>query len=295
MKPDYNRILASAPADRRDLFVATARRLGIAEQNVEKDFWVCWTLAALFQDRPNDAPRLLFKGGTALSKVFGLIQRFSEDIDVTVFREDLGEPVSIDELEAMSRKKRGAKLDEIRAACQKYLAEDLRGKLALRLTQVIGDVSGGRVVMDDIDPDGQTILIHYPSVFDVDPYVRAVVRIECGAKSALDPHSMFAVAPYIATDLSDFDLKVDGVTTILPERTFWEKVVIVHGLRAWFDHRGELRHAGQRVSRHYYDLHAMLPTETGTRALADRALGRECVRHAAMFFGRSDFQSGICR
>src|SRR5687767_4457680 len=137
MKPDYRRIIASSRDDRRDLFVTSARRVGITEQNVEKDFWVCWTLETLFEGRPAGAPRLLFKGGTSLSKAFGLIERFSEDIDITVFREDLGEPVSIDELEALSGKKRNAKLDEIRAACQRYLADDLRPQLASRLTDAI--------------------------------------------------------------------------------------------------------------------------------------------------------------
>jgi hypothetical protein len=143
--------------------------------------------------------------------------------------------------------------------------------------------------MDDLDPDQQTILVLYPSVFTVDSYVRPVVRIECGAKSALDPHGLSVIAPYIATDLPDVDLLVRNVTTILAERTFWDKVVIIYGLRAWFERRAELRQEGQRVSRHYYDLHAILPSATGERALADPALGKECIRHAMMFFGRPDF------
>ena len=289
MKPDYRRIIASPLDDRRDLFVAAARRIGMSEQNVEKDFWVCWTLEALFQGRPPGSPRLLFKGGTSLSKAFGLIERFSEDIDITVFREDLGEPVSIDELEALSGKKRGALLDEIRGACQRYLADDLRPQLAVLLADAIGVGSVADVVMDDHDPDGQTILVRYPSVFALDPYVRSVVRIECGAKSALDPHGASTLTPYVAVDVPDSDLTVENVTTILPERTFWDKVVIVHGLRAWYDRRGELRQEGQRVSRHYYDLHVILQTDIGARAVADRALAHECIRHAAMFFGRPDF------
>jgi hypothetical protein len=289
MKPDYRRLIRSSSADQRDLFVATARRVGTTEQNVEKDFWVCWTMAALFQERPAGAPRLLFKGGTSLSKAFGLIQRFSEDIDITVFREDLGEPLSIDELERLSAKKRRAKLDEIRAACQRYLVEELRPQLAVQLADARGAAAIADVVMDDLDPDGQTILVRYPSVVVPDPYVRALVRIECGAKSALDPHGIVALTPYVADDVSAFDLAVEAVTAILPERTFWDKIVIVHGLRAWFERRGELRQEGQRVSRHYYDLHLMRPTNTAARALADRVLGHECIRHAAMFFGRPDF------
>lgn len=95
----YQRIIAASDDDCRDLFVAAARRIGTTEQNVEKDFWVCWTLDALFHRLPAGGPRLLFKGGTSLSKAFGLISRFSEDIDVTVFRGDLGESGSLEELE----------------------------------------------------------------------------------------------------------------------------------------------------------------------------------------------------
>lgn len=291
MNQAYRRVTTASQRDRQDLFVSAARRVGITEQNVEKDFWVCWTLDALFHGRREDAPRLLFKGGTSLSKAFGLISRFSEDIDITVFRQDLGEPISIDDLEQLSGKKRGAKLDEIRAACQEYLKGELRPDLENLLFQAIGDNRDERcgVRLDDTDPDGQTLLVQYPTALAADAYVRSEVRIECGAKSALDPHVGTTIRPYIADDLSDSDLSVADVTTIQPRRTFWDKVIIVHGLRAWFENRGELRQEGQRISRHYYDLHAMLPTETGKQALADLPLGAECVRHARMFFNRPDF------
>jgi len=104
-----------------DVFLTTARRLGRAVQNVEKDFLACWTLDVLFNGLPENHPRLLFKGGTSLSKSFGLINRFSEDIDITVFRNDLGEPTSIQELKALSGKKRRPRIDAIRAACQIFI------------------------------------------------------------------------------------------------------------------------------------------------------------------------------
>jgi predicted nucleotidyltransferase component of viral defense system len=101
----FHTVIAANDNERRDLFLGTAARLGTAVQNVEKDFWVCWTLDALFNGLPKDNPRLLFKGGTSLSKAFGLIARFSEDIDITVFRGDLGFNADTAELEAMSGKK----------------------------------------------------------------------------------------------------------------------------------------------------------------------------------------------
>lgn len=78
------------------------------------------------------------------------------------------------------------------------------------------------------------------------------------------------------------------VTPIEATRTFWDKVVIAHGLRRWYERRGELRQEGQRVSRHY-DLHCLMQSDTGRAALADRDLGTDCVRHARTFFDRPDY------
>jgi hypothetical protein len=82
-------------------------------------------------------------------------------------------------------------------------------------------------------------------------------------------------------------LRVDNVTTIEPIRTFWDKVIILHDTRRWFEHRGELRQEG-RLTRHYYDVHRLLGADVGRSAVADRSLAAQCVRHARMFFDRPD-------
>ena len=115
MNPGYIEVLKASPADRRDLFLGAARRLGTPEQNIEKDFWVCWTLDALFNGLPAGGPRLLFKGGTSLSKGYGLISRFSEDIDITVFRDDLGQAASVEEVEALRGRNVGPNSRQSRA------------------------------------------------------------------------------------------------------------------------------------------------------------------------------------
>lgn len=284
----YAEIIRAPRRDRLDLFLATANRLGTPVGNVEKDFWVCWTLDALYHRLPADRPRLLFKGGTSLSKGYGLIRRFSEDIDVTVFRDDLDQPATVEELEALSGKKRRAKLDAIREACRAYIT----GPLQEALAQLVADATGGvgRVETDAADPDGQTLLVWYPEVEPRDDaYVRPAVKIESGAKSALDPNQSVAIHPYVAEDVSGLDLAIQDVTTIEPGRTFWDKVVIAHGLRRWFERRGVLRQEGQRISRHYYDLHELMDSEEGKTAIADQDLAMDCVRHARMFFDRPDF------
>lgn len=284
----YERIIAAPPRDRLDLFLQTANRLGAPVANVEKDFWVCWTLNALYRERPAGAPRLLFKGGTSLSKAHGLIQRFSEDIDITVFRDDLGEPASVEDLAKLSNRKRRARLDAIRDACRAYIAGPLHGFLAEQLAGVTG--GAGRMAVDDDDPDGQTLLVQYPATAPTgNDYVRPSVRVESGAKSALDPRRSVGIRPYVAEEAADLDLMIDGVSTIEPGRTFWDKIAIAHGLRRWHEQRGILRQEGQRVSRHYYDLHCLLRSEAGKAALKDIDLGADCVCHARMFFDRPDY------
>lgn len=287
----YDDILRADAGTRLGLFTATAQRLGAPPQNVEKDFWVCWTLDALFNGLPAGGPRLLFKGGTSLSKGFGLISRFSEDIDVTVFRDDLGQGASIEDLVAMSRTRRLAKLEAIRVACQTYIQGDLRAQLQALATAAAGrtGLAADQIQIVPDDDDGQTLLVIYPAATPADPYVRPIVRIESGAKSALDPNTVRTLAPYVDQEAVGLDLGVGNVTVVDPERTFWDKVVIVHGLRRWFERRGQLRGGGERISRHYYDLHRLMASEVGALALADLELGADCVAHARMFFDRTDY------
>jgi hypothetical protein len=286
-------IIAAGDDERRDLFTGAASRLGTAVQNVEKDFWVCWTLDVLFNRLPADRPRLLFKGGTSLSKAFGLITRFSEDIDVTVFRDDLGAAATVAELEALSGKKQRARLDAIKAACQGYIAgqllDDLTGLTASTMEQSKVAVDRWRLELDKDDPDQQTLLFWYPAVTTpLGDYIRSAIKIESGAKSALDPHVPAEVKPYVADDLENLDLTVKGVTTVEAARTFWDKIIILHGLRRWHDKRGTLRHGGQRVSRHYYDVDRLLASPIANIALDDNDLGLDCARHARMFFNSND-------
>jgi len=290
----FQTVLAASERERRDLFLSAANRLGTAEQNIEKDFWVSWTLDALFNDLAAGGPRLLFKGGTSLSKGYGLIERFSEDIDITVFREDIGQPATVEELEGLSGKKRAARLDAIRGACQEYirgpLQQQMDGLLRSALHAAKLPANRGRVELDADDPDGQSLLLWYPSVTAAgNDYIRRAIKIESGAKSALDPHTPVTVRPFIADDLARRDLSVRNVTTVDPSRTFWDKVVILHGLRRWFERRGELRGGGQRVSRHYYDVSRLLASEATRKAADDLEMARDCVRHARMFFNRPDF------
>ncbi len=206
MNPAFDEVLAAGLDAMLGAFDTTALRLGTASRNIEKDFWACWTLDALFNGHKEGGPRLLFKGGTSLSKGFGLINRFSEDIDVTVFRDDLGEPATIKELEALSGKKRRARLDAIKDASRACINSPLLDELTLilkdRLRAAGLDAGAARVEADEADPDGQTLLIWYPAATPRTDYVRAAIKIELGAKSPLDPNSEVPIKPYVDDDLA---------------------------------------------------------------------------------------------
>jgi hypothetical protein len=292
MNAAYQQIIAASDDDRRGLFTTTATHVGTTVQNIEKDFWVCWTLGVLFHRLKPGGPHLLFKGGTSLSKAYGLISRFSEDIDVTVFRSDIGEQATFQQLEVLSRKQRTQRLDAIKIACQAYIDSTLRVELdaiAKETMEAAGkDPATLRVVLDNEDKDKQSLLIHYPSAVEKSDYIKPLVRIESGAKSAVDPNEKRTVVPYLGSELEEGDaLAVTEVTTIHPERTFLDKILILHGLTFYYDAKGALRGSGQ-VSRHYYDVHQMVAAPVGEKASADDALIDDCVRHAKMFFYRSN-------
>lgn len=292
MNENYRKIIAASDNDRRGLFTTAAQRLGTTLQNIEKDFWVCWTLDVLFHRLPTGGPRLLFKGGTSLSKGYNLISRFSEDIDITVFRDDLGAKATTEELEKLTSTARNKRLDAIKRACQSYINGALLASLnkAATMTMEAADRNPAHltVVPDETDADNQSLLIRYPSVADAGGYVVPFIKIESGAKSALDPHEHRTIVPYLSADVPDGDaLEVVEVTTIDPERTFLDKVLILHGLPIFFQKRGRLYGTGQ-VSRHYYDIHRMVTEPVGKKASTDAKLVEDCITHARMFFYRKD-------
>jgi predicted nucleotidyltransferase component of viral defense system len=284
MNPSFISILKATKEDRQGLFNATANRLGVPIQNIEKDFWVCLVLDLLFNYREHNTPRLLFKGGTSLSKAHSLISRFSEDIDITIFREDLDLSMSLDDLEGLSGKQQRKYFEKIKSASQSYISQELKPFLQNRFNSVFKEGSAPAVELDLSDDSGQTLLIKYQSLTQENSYILPAVKIECGAKSALDPNQFMTIKPYIADDVQQISLVVDNVVTICPERTFWDKIIILHGIRRWFDIKGTLRQNGHRYSRHYYDVYKLLNSNIGKNIVEKKHLAIDCARHAQIFF-----------
>ena len=274
MKEDaFKSFLALSEWDRRDVFETAAFRLDTLPGHVEKDFWVCLVLDVLYNRLPDGHPRLLFKGGTSLSKVFGLIRRFSEDIDLAVHRGDLGFAGDRDPIIAggLSNKKRNALFKELARACGGYVLGELNAALAT----LIGETTDGcEVLPDGDDGDGQTLLVSYPTLYPGGgaAYVSPRVKIEAGARSALEPDVTCAVRPYVADDLPDWPFDVGNVATLAAKRTYWEKLLILHGVHCGYRDEKRLPADKDRISRHYYDTATMTASEVGGSALSDEGL-----------------------
>lgn len=256
--------------ERLDLFVATARDLGASEQAIEKDFWVCRTIDAMFKGFGQFArPKLYFKGGTSLSKGYRLIKRFSEDIDIVVSRRGLGIADADDPLKQSSGTKRKAATAGAMEKCCAFVSGRMQAKLADLLAP-----AKCRVTLDEEDGDKCTLQVHYPSLLRANGYIAPWVKVEVGARGAITPCAERAIAPYIQDLLGDrLNVSTKGVAMIEAERTFLEKALILHANFCRVRDDPAWRPSDRNhMARHYYDLAMMRGTTIGQRALLDDAL-----------------------
>ena len=249
---------------------------------VEKDFWVCWTLRRIF-DVLQFRPHLIFKGGTSLSKVYRAIERFSEDVDLSLSRRDLGFADDRDPEQAgISKKEAQRRLDALVTECQTVVREKLVPELRRDFAAVLG-TAGWSVDLDPADP--QTVIFTYPSteVSGVRPYVRPAIRLEMGARSDDWPAADADLTPYAAETFPDlFTIRSCRVRTLAAERTFWEKATLLHAEC----HRPPDKPSRERLARHYYDLYRLAQQPIAGHALGQHDLLERVIAHKRFFFAQ---------
>lgn len=275
------------PAPEQALVIReTAARRGLLPVMVEKDFWVSWTLAVLFA-HPEFGGQLVFKGGTSLSKVFGVIERFSEDIDLSVSPAFLG--ISEESVEqADSRNKRTERMQELEEACIARVRDGFAPELERIAREALGNRPDGAAWMEfrvDAATHSPVVLFHYPcnepSGFE---YLGRSVKMEFGSLTDQRPVGTHAVRPWVAEEfpkqLADFRCNLVALEL---ERTFWEKATILHAEH----HRDAAKPIRDRFSRHYSDMAALARHGLADRALAAAELRQRVVDWKSRFFAAS--------
>ena len=271
-------------ADRAAYVNETAARRNVPAWMVEKDFWVCWLLGRLFT---LDAFKghLVFKGGTSLSTVFGVIHRFSEDIDLSISPALLGvDETWLEEPEKKSqRNKRMEKLEHI---CIKAVQERYATLLEASIRAELGAPDGRWKLITSVDAvtHSPVILFEYPRAATYQSYVPSAVKIEFGSLTDQQPVGEHPVRPMIAEQFPEaLTVPQVAVVAMEAERTFWEKATILHDACL----RPAAKRLNERYSRHYYDTVLLAETAAGARALTRPDLLARVTRFKNLFFASS--------
>src|SRR5258708_680231 len=252
--------------DRADLFAETAARKALPEAIIEKDFWVCWMLKQLFSiDALSN--RLLFKGGTSLSKVFHAINRFSEDIDLAVDYVALGFAGDRDpRQEGISKSKRTGILDDMMTECRRYIGGEFLTAFKERCEEILGKTDTWSLKVSDQDPN--TVRFGYPaaSTKRLD-YVVPQVVLELGTHAEFVPHGKFTIRSFAAEEFPNVVADGDvAVVALLAKRTFWEKATILHAEY----YLPPDKPLPRRYSRHYYYVVMLAQGPVRAEALAHK-------------------------
>ncbi len=250
---------------------------------MEKDFWVSWMLGVLFQSSFADA--LVFKGGTSLSKVFRAIDRFSEDIDLSVSTEFLGLPAP-----GNSRNQANKWMKQAEEACTEAARNHFLPELQERVKPILSPMlqKAGHPWLEfqmDATTNSPVILFHYPTTqpsgFE---YLKRSVKFEFGSLTEQRPIGLHPIKPWLADEFPNLfqDWKCDVVALEI-ERTFWEKATILHAEH----HRPPGKPTPDRFSRHYADTAALAKHPDGLNATKLPDVCQRVVDWKARFFGSS--------
>jgi len=253
---------------RHELFVSTAANRNIAPIVIEKDFWVCFVLYELFSSEFLK-DKLMFKGGTSLSKVYHIIERFSEDIDLILNWNEITD----DDPNAFRSKNQQDKYNKkMDLDSRKYIAETILPEIK----KLVGHVCSLEINEDDPD----SIHLNYPGAFSSE-YIPSRIKLEIGAKASWTPNESYLITPYAAEEFPDvFEISTCSINVVKAERTFWEKATILHQEA----HRPVSKIQPSGYSRHYYDLMKLNKSSIKDTALSDIQLLKDVVEFKKKFY-----------
>jgi len=248
---------------------------------IEKDWWVVQTLRLVSQ--MDIAEHIVFKGGTSLSKAWGgLINRFSEDIDLAINREFFGFSGDI------SRTQVG----KLKDASSKYISKEFLISLQKSFTDAgIDDVRVS--VINEKSPDDDPVIIEviYTTVTEYSTYVQPRVLLEIGSRSLMEPATQRSFCSIIGQEFPKFPFADENVhiRCVNPERTFLEKLFLLHEEHQ----RPKEKMKIKGKSRHFYDIYKIAQTSYAEKAIDDKELYKSIVTHRERFskLGGVDYTS----
>jgi hypothetical protein len=256
--------------DRLDALGVAADLLGRPAHLLEKDVWVVWAIQQLFGSPVGT--NLVFKGGTSLSKAYQVIDRFSEDVDLTFDIRALIPDLLEGREDAMpatsSEERRWSK--RVRQALPEWVAGTIQPILQQAIDRE-GIDAGLRI-------DGDKLFIDYPHLAQGTGYVSPSVMLEFGARSTGEPASPRDIVCDAAGAVEGLEFPTARPRVMHAERTFWEKATAIHV----FCLQNRMR--GGRSSRHWHDVARLDDAGIAAAAIEDRALATAVARHKTMFF-----------
>jgi len=259
--------------DQAGLIALHAKALKMQPFIVEKDIWVCWALNKLFA--MPDRMKMAFKGGTSLSKVYRAIDRFSEDIDVTIdYREFAKETTGSETRSELSRL-----AETLKAELNKYANANIKPYFESELEKEFD----GKPWKVELDPNGEKLFIHYPSAIESSGYLESSVLLEFGVRNVAEPFESHTVKTYIAEEEKDVIFPEAKVAVLALLRTYWEKATLAHVEY----HRTEQRKSAARWSRHWYDLYQLSGDLNQICADKSHDILNQVVKHKKDFFHHS--------
>ena len=226
---------------------------------------------------------LVFKGGTSLSKVFRIISRFSEDIDLSLSPGFLGfDEAALEEASTRTQRDRNQKRVEklCEAAIRKQIAPAIQQAITSQLVEQSSRSWRIEAIVDETT-HSPVVLFHYPVAVAYDAYVRPEVKIEFGSLTDQQPTGSHTVRSILADEFPDEFTERDGVVVALEvERTFWEKATILHAEY----HRPREQELRARFSRHYSDFAALVTHPVSAPAIKRTDVLARVARHKSRFF-----------
>lgn len=262
--------------ERLQLLDMAAAQKGLPRIAVEKDWWVTMTLKALSTTKY--APLMSFKGGTSLSKGWNLINRFSEDIDIALRREDRFaiSSTSNNQMAKVRRVTRHYIVKELPDELEKALSD--LGVTGFSVKPELTRNKNGVMVELSATTHPSTIFVNYQSVVpELSDYIKPQVKIEISCLSMDEPVEQKQLNTFISEAVPSADEVSVGFMTVVPTRTFLEKIFLLHE-----EFQKEYPRS-YRMSRHLYDIEKLMKTGFGEDALTDRALYDAIVAHRAIF------------